>query len=77
MLNAFERFGDGQVVHATEPDKIAAAYHDLSAQFWLDIAAPDDSEHALLSDVFGFQPLVIEAVGKRGSPEDCNPMTRR
>ena len=62
MLNAFVRFGDGQVVHATEPDKIAAAFHDPSAQFWLDISAPDDSEHMLLSDVFGFHPLVIEDI---------------
>jgi len=62
MLNAFVRFGDGQVAHETEPEKIAAVYHDPSAQFWLDIAAPDDSEHALLSDVFGFHPLVIEDV---------------
>lgn len=62
MLNAFVRYGGGQVVHATELDKIASAFHDPSAQFWLDIAAPDDSEHALLSDVFGFHPLVIEDV---------------
>ncbi|HZD50979.1 MAG TPA: magnesium/cobalt transporter CorA [Silvibacterium sp.] len=62
MLNAYIRFGDGQVVHATEADKIASAFHDPSAQFWLDIAAPDDSEHTLLSDVFGFHPLVIEDV---------------
>jgi len=62
MLNAFVRFGDGQVAHVTEPDKIAAAYNDPSAQFWLDIATPDDGEHALLSDVFGFHPLVIEDV---------------
>jgi len=62
MLNAFVRFGDGQVAHTTEPDKIAAAFHDTTAQFWLDIAAPDDSEYELLSDVFGFHPLVIEDV---------------
>ena len=62
MLNAFVRFGDGQVVHATEPDKIASAFHNPSAQFWLDIAAPDDAEHSLLSDVFGFHPLLIEDV---------------
>src|SRR5271156_315462 len=62
MLNAFIRFGDGQVVHANEVDKIASAFHDPSAQFWLDIAAPDDSEHALLVDVFGFHPLVVEDV---------------
>jgi magnesium transporter len=62
MLNAFVRFGDGQVVHATVPDKIASAFHDPAAQFWLDIGAPDDAEHALLADVFGFHPLVIEDV---------------
>ena len=62
MLNAFVRFGDGQVMHATEPDKIASAFHDPSTQFWLDISTPGDPDYALLSDVFGFHPLAIEDV---------------
>jgi len=62
MLNAFVRFGENHVTHTTDPADIAAAFHDPSAQFWLDIAAPDDSEHSLLTDVFGFHPLVIEDV---------------
>ena len=62
MLNAFVRYSDGRVEHATEPDKIASVFHDSSAQFWLDIGAPDDAEHGLLADVFGFHPLVIEDI---------------
>ena len=62
MLNAFVRYGDGRVTHATEAADIAAVFHDPSTQFWLDIAEPDDREHALLSDLFGFHPLAIEDV---------------
>jgi magnesium transporter len=62
MLNAFIRYGDGHVVTATDPAGVAHAFHNTSAQFWLDIAAPIDSEYALLSDVFGFHPLTIEDV---------------
>ncbi len=62
MLDAFIRFGEGHVVNTSNPAEIAAAYHDPSAQFWLDISAPVDAEYAILSDLFGFHPLVIEDV---------------
>lgn len=62
MLHAFVRHGDGQVVHATEPDQIAAAFHDPSAQFWVDLCTPVEAEYALLKDLFGFHPLAIEDV---------------
>jgi magnesium transporter len=62
MLNAFVKFGDGHVINTTDPADIAAAFHEPSAQFWLDISEPSDPEYALLTDIFGFHPLVIEDV---------------
>ena len=62
VLDAFLRFGEGHVVHTSNPADIAAAFNDTSTQFWLDISEPADADYALLSDIFGFHPLVIEDV---------------
>ena len=62
MLNAFIRFGDGRTETATDVASLSAAFHDISAQFWLDLCAPVEAEYALLKDLFGFHPLAIEDV---------------
>jgi len=62
MLNACIRFGDGRVESATNPAELSAAFHDHSAQFWVDFCTPIESEFALLKDLFGFHPLAIEDV---------------
>ncbi len=62
MLNAFIRFGDNRVETTTDPAALAVAFHDPSAQFWVDFCTPVESEYALLKDLFGFHPLAIEDV---------------
>ena len=62
MLNAFIRFGDGRTETATDVASLSAAFHDISAQFWVDLCAPVEAEYALLKDLFGFHPLAIEDV---------------
>ncbi|MGA7318067.1 MAG: magnesium/cobalt transporter CorA [Silvibacterium sp.] len=62
MLNAFIRFVDGRTETATDAAGLAAAYHDPSAQFWVDFCSPPDDEYALLKDLFAFHPLAIEDV---------------
>ena len=62
MLNACIRFGDGRVETAPDSAALSVAFHDPSAQFWVDFCAPVESEYALLKDLFGFHPLAIEDV---------------
>lgn len=62
MLNACIRFGDGRVETSTDPANLSVAFHDPSAQFWVDFCNPVESEFALLKDLFGFHPLAIEDV---------------
>ena len=62
MLQAFIRFGDGRLETSTDSAELSAAFHDKSAQFWVDFSAPVDAEYALLKDLFGFHPLAIEDV---------------
>src|SRR5580698_4778217 len=62
MLNACIRFGDGRAITTTDSAELAAAFHDASAQFWVDFSASAEDEHALLKDLFGFHPLAIEDV---------------
>jgi magnesium transporter len=47
---------------ATDSAELSAAFHDPSAQFWVDFCAPVEAEYALLKDLFGFHPLAIEDV---------------
>ena len=61
MLNAFIRSGGG-AVNTTDPEHLSAAFHDTTAEFWLDICYPTEAEYALLKDLFGFHPLAIEDV---------------
>lgn len=48
----------GLGVHTRE--ELPSLLQDPSRLIWVDFDAPDDSESALLSDVFGFHPLAIE-----------------
>ncbi len=62
MLNAFIKFGDGRIVTTDQPADVAAAFHDLSASFWLDLPSPGEPEYELLRGLFGFHPLAVEDV---------------
>jgi magnesium transporter len=62
MLNVFVRSGDGGAVNTTDPEQLAAAFHDTTTEFWVDICFPTDADYALLKDLFGFHPLAVEDV---------------
>jgi len=60
MLTAFVKFGDGHTMRCTDSADLSTAYNDPSAQFWLDLSGPTETEYALLKDLFGFHPLAVE-----------------
>src|SRR3954464_10676994 len=60
MRKAYICFGDGSISTDASPENLARAWNDPQAKFWLDIFPPDDSDVAILRDVFHFHPLAIE-----------------
>jgi magnesium transporter len=62
MLKLFTRSGDSGAVISSDPEQLTAAFHDPTAQFWVDVSAPAESDYALLRDLFGFHPLAVEDV---------------
>src|SRR5271170_8359108 len=60
MLTACIKFSDGHTTSTTDPAELSRAFYDPSAQFWVDLSAPNEAEYALLKDPFGFHPLAVE-----------------
>lgn len=61
MLTAFIKFSDGHTTRTADPAELSRAFHDLSAQFWVDLSAPTETEYALLKD-----PLWLPSAGGGG-----------